>query len=211
MKQNRNAFTLIELMVVIAIVAILAAIMAAAVGGAMARADKATAQSMVQSIKTAIDSYKTEYGTWPIVTGSGQELHGGPDIIISNLAESKIMYAILTAYDYEKEGDVEGVASRYLKNYPKQFNGRSLTFMTLEGEDYENLLPTDPWNNQYLVALDNDYDGLIKLRYNGSNQYVRAGCIVLSLGPLGTSSSSSSGWPSASGKNGGIYSYDFGD
>lgn len=213
MKKNKNAFTLIELMVVIAIVAILAAIMASAVVGAMARADKTTAQNMVYSIQSAVENYKTEYGDWPreAAVMRGQSMGGGDVILVAD-TELKALFAILGSYDVEKGESIEGLGDRAVKTLLDLRNGRRVNFITLDGDDYSTALPLDPWGNKYYVALDTDYDGLIEVDYDGSNRVIRAGCFVMSCGADGQPASPwSEGFPAAYGKNGGIYSYNFGD
>jgi prepilin-type N-terminal cleavage/methylation domain-containing protein len=59
------AFTLIELLIVIAIIAILVGLAFPAVQGALASARKAEVRGMANQIKLAISSYYAEYGTYP--------------------------------------------------------------------------------------------------------------------------------------------------
>lgn len=59
------AFTLIELLIVIAIIAILAGLGFGAVGGALQSAKKAEVRSMANQIKLALTSYYSEYGIFP--------------------------------------------------------------------------------------------------------------------------------------------------
>lgn len=75
MKSSR-AFTLIELLIVIAILGILMALLFPAVDGAMQSARKAQAKNDVVQIATAITAYETEYGILPY-TNSGPTDVGG--------------------------------------------------------------------------------------------------------------------------------------
>jgi len=74
--QNRGfygktaAFTLIELLIVIAIIAVLAALALPAMGNALNSAKKTTAKNQAVQIATAITAYETEYGRLPPFTGS---------------------------------------------------------------------------------------------------------------------------------------------
>jgi prepilin-type N-terminal cleavage/methylation domain-containing protein len=65
MKSSR-AFTLIELLIVIAILGILMALLFPAVSGAIDAARKAQAKNDVVQIATAITAYETEYGRLPL-------------------------------------------------------------------------------------------------------------------------------------------------
>jgi len=60
-----NAFTLIEILVVISIIAILASMAFPAVGGAMDSAKKAAAKNAAVQIANAVSAYELEYGKLP--------------------------------------------------------------------------------------------------------------------------------------------------
>jgi prepilin-type N-terminal cleavage/methylation domain-containing protein len=60
-----NAFTLIEILVVISIIAILASLAFPAVGGAMDSAKKTTAKNAAVQIANAVYAYELEYGKLP--------------------------------------------------------------------------------------------------------------------------------------------------
>jgi len=61
----RTAFTLIELLIVIAILAILAAMIFPVVGAVNRNKQLKTAQTQLQALALAIDSYKTKLGFYP--------------------------------------------------------------------------------------------------------------------------------------------------
>lgn len=63
--RKRSAFTLIELLIVIAIIAILAGLGFAGVNGALKTARKAEVRGMANQIKLALNTYYGEYGVWP--------------------------------------------------------------------------------------------------------------------------------------------------
>ena len=58
-------FTLVELMVVIAIIAMLATIVGVNVLGALEDADRATAQAQIRTFSTALTSYKIQFNKFP--------------------------------------------------------------------------------------------------------------------------------------------------
>jgi prepilin-type N-terminal cleavage/methylation domain-containing protein len=64
------AFTLVELLVVVAIIAILAALAIPAAGTAINSAKKTAAKSLAGQIVTAIMSYESEYGALPSNSGT---------------------------------------------------------------------------------------------------------------------------------------------
>jgi prepilin-type N-terminal cleavage/methylation domain-containing protein len=66
-----SAFTLVELLVVISIIGLLAGLAVPAIGGAMKSAKKSEVNALVQSIRTAVIAWNSEYGTWPTNDLSG--------------------------------------------------------------------------------------------------------------------------------------------
>ncbi|MEM8866627.1 MAG: prepilin-type N-terminal cleavage/methylation domain-containing protein [Verrucomicrobiota bacterium] len=72
-KRTSGGFTLIELLTVIAIIGNLAAILIPAVGGAKEKANIAASKSQISQYITAIESFKSEYGFYPLVTSTGGE------------------------------------------------------------------------------------------------------------------------------------------
>lgn len=69
-KPARHAFTLIELLIVIAIIAVLASLLMPAASNALNAAKKTTAKNQAVQIATAITAYEAEYGCLPAFTGS---------------------------------------------------------------------------------------------------------------------------------------------
>ena len=64
-KRHRRSFTLVELLVVVAILGLLAAIVAPAVYMGLVRAKQAKIQMELASIAAAIERYKTDIGSYP--------------------------------------------------------------------------------------------------------------------------------------------------
>jgi len=64
-KKNQNGFTLLELMIVIAIVSILSLIAIPKFNDAIAQANTARIQSDLQTIDTAIVMYQAQNGKYP--------------------------------------------------------------------------------------------------------------------------------------------------
>jgi prepilin-type N-terminal cleavage/methylation domain-containing protein len=75
------SFTLIELLTVMAIIAILAALTLAAASGVMNQAARKRAASEIQAMSTALESYKTDNGIYPVgntTAGTASILTGPP-------------------------------------------------------------------------------------------------------------------------------------
>jgi prepilin-type N-terminal cleavage/methylation domain-containing protein len=72
---NRKAFTLIELMIVIAIIIILASIAIPVYAKLITRARRARVIGDFRTLQTSLEAYKTDWGTYP-VTGANGETFG---------------------------------------------------------------------------------------------------------------------------------------
>lgn len=66
-----DAFTLIELLIVIAIIAILAALVLAAAGGVQKKSARSRAESEISAVAAALESYKADNGDYPSNNASG--------------------------------------------------------------------------------------------------------------------------------------------
>ena len=66
-----NSFTLVELLTVMAIIAILLGILLAAMSGVMRTAGRDRARAEIQAMSAGLESYKSDNGTYPIVTTGG--------------------------------------------------------------------------------------------------------------------------------------------
>ena len=157
-------FTLIEMLVVIAIIVILAGLVFPALGLARQNARKSKANSECQSLKTAIIMYESEFSCWPATVTSSNEGKALSD------GDYKEMCKYLT-------GD----------------NGKKMVFYEV-GVDYDEngngIL--DPWGIPYQVILDVDFDGKIANSYNVktiADKELRTRVAVFSFGTKVTSSS----------------------
>lgn len=131
MKSSR-AFTLIELLIVIAILGILMALLFPAVQSALDAAKRASAKNDVVQIATAVTAYETEYGRLPATNTSGVDLDG--DVLkalmgsnASSLNPRQIVFLEVQTAKRGKGGITNGAF-------------------------------VDPWGTPYKVAYDGDYD-----------------------------------------------------
>ncbi len=139
--KSPRGFTMIELLVVVAIIGVLMSLLFPAVQGALDAAKKAQAKNDVVQIATAIVAYDTEYGRLPDSnspqTVSGNVL-GALTASNTNLNPRRIIFLEVL-------------------NYKKGKGGLS-----------SNGIFVDPWSNSYYVALDGDYDNRVGVSTNGS-------------------------------------------
>ena len=114
MPKSRHAFTLIELLTVIAIIAILAGIFLAVTGAARESARRSRAQSEISAIQTALTRFEVDFGFFPEIS------------FIGNATE-------LTDDEYPSYNDAP-------EDY--QLTGRAL-FYALQGIGYFTNIPDD--------------------------------------------------------------------
>lgn len=73
-KAGRKGFTLVEMLVVIAIIALLMALIVVLIKGSIARAKNAKAKTLVEMLNQACQSYYTDFGIYP--PNGATSLHG---------------------------------------------------------------------------------------------------------------------------------------
>ncbi len=140
--EHKRGFTLVELLVVIAVVGILASLVSVGVSGALDKAKMTKAQNDVASIAAAWRAYYAEYNTWPVNNAS--VVGNGAPVVMSQEACN-----ILTGLDTVD-------------------NPRALSFIEIPLKDRQNkganVPPSargefwDPWKRPYGYVLDHDND-----------------------------------------------------
>jgi prepilin-type N-terminal cleavage/methylation domain-containing protein len=216
--RTRSGFTLIELLTVIAIIAILMGLLLPAMNAAKNAAKKAQARSDLTQFVTAVKSFYTDYGIYPIDPsveqtptdveyGAPQETHN-QDIVNVLRADTNTADTLASGTTpisiNSREVDYLDVPLVKDNNSPK--SGLSTTTTTGgngKGGDWY-----DPWGEPYIVAVDGNYDGYVStpsagtsgvlLQYTDVNYVqlnnkpsVQSGCIAASFGADHTQGSSS--------------------
>lgn len=151
----RSGFTLIELMVVIAIIAVLVAMTVPVVGRAIDSARRGQASTEVKSIEAALLQYYNEYGRFP----HGND-PGGSDYVYGEGgdADNRDLMNVLRAINSnESQNPGDGIADH-------SANPRRIVFLEIpdrslsDDGDY-----VDPWGEQYNVLVDTSFDGNINV------------------------------------------------
>jgi prepilin-type N-terminal cleavage/methylation domain-containing protein len=126
-------FTLVELLIVIAIIAILAGLAFPAVQGALQSGKKAQARNDVHQLAAAIKAFQLEYGRLP---GTGTSDGPAPGDLMTTLTSSNSQ-------------NPRGIVF-FEPKIAKQGKGG------LDGTVYK-----DPWGNPYTITLDYNYDNKV--------------------------------------------------
>jgi prepilin-type N-terminal cleavage/methylation domain-containing protein len=157
MLRKSPAFTLIELLIVIAIIAILAGLAFPAVSGAIGSSRKTQARNDVAQLAAAVKAFQLEYGRLPVSGASTSDNLDTPN--------ANVISALTASNQLNPRGIV------FFE--PKQAKGGK---GGLDGGDYK-----DPWGTAYKFMLDTSYDN----RINVGGQTSFTTVIVESGGPDG--------------------------
>ena len=184
-KRNRNrseAFTLVEMLVVIAIIGILAGILLPTIAAVRERARVAQAKLEMGQIENAIIAYQTEYGRMPLSPTAAQSLdfvtrfdftygtagaggYGvvtnspGGNVAVYNVNNSELM-AVLMDMTAFRDGSTT-VNANHARN-PKK-----IAFLDAKQVDGprpgldEHGVYRDPWGQPYFITIDGDGDGKV--------------------------------------------------
>jgi len=188
---SKRAFTLIELLIVIAIIGILSAISLGVVKGVKERAGINRAKAELAILSTALDAYKRQYGDYPQAgqsagSDSATSAEGTTDAnvegtsISAGLASVKLFNALAG-----KLGP--GTSSSKMA----EITGKSfvdLGALTLESSKVEDLpasTGTSSVNNTFLDPWGNRYLYYYKTAGSSGNWPTSRGYILMSAGPDG--------------------------
>ena len=152
LRHSRSAFrylrgyTLVELLVVIAVILILASMILAVTMSAINQSNKARAMSDVKAIRDAILTYYAEYGKYPSNADGGW------------CAWTDQTYSVLSA-----GANTQGI------RFPTA-NPKNIVFLTLGANQLCGFwgYPVDPWGSWYGIMMDYNYDGKIDTNDSGS-------------------------------------------
>lgn len=158
MKPNASGFTLVELLVVVAIIAVLAAAGFAGGNAAMQRARKVSAQSVATSIATGVEQFYTEYSALPDVGSDKVQTDGAEGIQLLNILAGKE-----TGTTIQNARKVRFFSAKEAKS--PTANPRDGA--TYTGSTFAGLY--DPWGEPYYVVLDTDYDDELDVDPDGDN------------------------------------------
>ena len=205
MKQNRrtNAFTLIELLTVIAIIGVLVALLFPAVKSALTKAEASKAAAGVTSLSTAFRSYYTEYGKWPIADTAPNHSYIIDKNFVAMLqgANSTIVNVPLGPGEPAFGAPFNPVGTATLQGNP-----HGIHFLDFKQADLDNAGNfVDPWKVPYYCRFDVAYANTVIDPLTGgggtTNFNFNIGFVVWSAGPDGQYDNTGDTPPSALNKD----------
>lgn len=167
--RRTSGFTLVEMLVVVAIIAILAAILIPSVGGARKAAAKRKAELECNAIKVAVEQFFSDFKYMPWGDPDDPKARVGDDKWTKEAQEHEDVMKLLRGSNMLHKAYLE-ISSRDTK---------------ASADDEEEGLFYDPWKNYYRIYMDRNLDQQIEYTYGGDKQNYKARVLVLSYGPDG--------------------------
>jgi len=165
--KKQNAFTLIELITVIAIIMVLMGLLFPAINFAKLAAQKAQAKNDLSQIITAVNAYYTEYGKYPITSGSGNVTYG---VATGAVGTNDQLFNVLQLTNTANQSNVITLNPRGIVfiSIPAAKNSASpKAGVTTSGGSAGAWY--DPWGSQYNVTIDGGYANQIANPYSTDN------------------------------------------
>jgi len=186
MKNTKQGFTLVELLVVIVIIAVLATLGFAVGNGALQRARKVTAQAAATAVANSVEQFYSEYHVLPSTDSGAPEEDNGSSPYVTNVANGIELLDVLSGFeDEQNERKI-----RFLNVKESENGSRDGIVYNGTGDGVVGLF--DPWGQPYYIILDYDYDGRLEFTPSAAYPYnARLNNKRVAVYSLGTDSPSS--------------------
>lgn len=150
--RNNAGFTLVEVVVVIAVVALLAAIMTPLIAKNIDDAKIGRAENEAQVIAAAIGNFYKDVGRWPSMNASGA--YNRVTTLVSG--NSSLAGTAINSNGWVSStsgATVDFIENHLLNNTPKGTGAYPATGRSSWRGPYLNAAPLDPWGSPYMVNI----------------------------------------------------------
>jgi len=194
---RNSAFTLIELLVVIAIIAILIGLLFPAFRAVQDQAKRTQAKNDLTQIVNAVNAYYTDYGRYPLPTGTTGDFIYGPAGNSNPPSNSELFYTLrgvnagtMNLNNAANPRIIVFISPPAVKNPANPRSGIATQTATINCFSVAIGDFVDPWGTPYNVEIDGNYDNQITTNPYGNNngagpQPLTIGVIAWSLGSDG--------------------------
>ena len=166
---HQRGFTLVEILVVLAILTLLAAVLSVSWGSFQRKAKVNATKALLKQIYVALDSYKQDFGRFPPSTLQDFKISVANSV---NLGIESLVACLLTQ---KKNGPYLEYDTKKLTNYDKDVVANFNQSVNKSGQAYEY---TDVWKNPLIYIHARDYQN-----YQRVSQYQGRGGKVFSVQP----------------------------
>ena len=203
-----RAFTLIELLVVLGIIAILVGLLFPAFKAVQNQARQTQAKNDLTQIVNAVNAYYTDYGKYPLPTGTTGDFSYGPGGNSNPPSNAELFYTLrgvnagtMNANNAANPRIIVFISPPYVKTPANPRSGIATQAATINCFAVAIGDFVDPWGTPYNVEIDGDYNNQITTNPYGNNngagpQPLTIGVIAWSVGSdgvLGTKTTGCSG------------------
>jgi prepilin-type N-terminal cleavage/methylation domain-containing protein len=170
-KDQREAFTLIELLVVIAIIAVLIGLLFPAFKAVQNQAKQTQAKNDLTQIVNAVNAFYTEYGKYPVPSGTAADYIYGP----GGNANAALFNELRAVSNTLNTRQIVFISPPFVKDPANPRSGIG-TAVANTGQYF------DPWGRAYNVEIDGDYTN--KIEANPYAADTGAGPAALTIGAI---------------------------
>ena len=210
---RRAAFTLIELLVVISIIAVLAGLLLPVVSKVTQNAYKVSAKSTETQIVSAINSFQTDYGQYPVAPAVGGAANN-MDTPYGIDGHNNVLFSVLRATEAAGGSAATVINTRNIvyfegKNVKNEAAPKDGFTLTVNGKSTLKKIQfmigdlVDPWGNAYFIRIDTNYNNVVTNPYadapgTGADDPTKTDASILRVGAI----SYSFGYDGMAGLNG---------
>jgi len=150
--KNEHGFTLVEVVVVIAVVALLAAIMTPLIAKNIDDAKNGRAENEAAVISAALGTFYKDIGRWPTMDATGA-FNGVTTLVSGTSAVSGTAINSNGWVSATGGGAIDFMDNHLLNNSPKGAATYSTTGRNAWNGPYLGDAPLDPWGSPYLINI----------------------------------------------------------